>query len=133
MIEEIRTLDYDTVVLIQQIAIARFSGYQGVRDKGLLESALALPMQSFEGTEFYPTIADKAARLCWGISLNHPFIDGNKRAATAVLGTFLRINGYDFEPDADELLSMMIGIADGTRTYENLRDWVDAEIGANQS
>ena len=69
-----------------------------MRDEGLLESALAQPFQTFGGKELYPSIAQKAARYAYGIASNHPFADGNKRTATAVMAAFLRMNGYKFKP-----------------------------------
>ena len=99
-----------------------------MRDGGLLESALAQPFQTFGGEELYPTIAQKAARYAYGIASNHPFADGNKRTATAVMGAFLRMNGCRFKPRHDELLAAMLGVADGNVSYEQLVEWINAQV-----
>ena len=121
-------LNKATVLAVHSAAIERFGGLDGVRDEGLLESALAQPFQTFGGKELYPTVAQKAARYAFGIASNHPFADGNKRTATAVMGMFLRQNGYRFKPRHDELLNIMIGVADGSISFEQLADWIDAVI-----
>lgn len=118
-------IDKETAIAIHSAAIARFGGLDGVRDEGLLESALAQPFQTFGGEELYPTIAQKAARYAYGIASNHPFADGNKRTATAVMGAFLRMNGCRFEPGHDELLSTMLGVAEGSVSFEELASWVE--------
>lgn len=74
--------------------IKRFGGSHGLRDLGLLESAVARPQASFGGEDFYLTIFDKAAALMHSLLKNHPFVDGNKRTAYSSAGVFLKINGY---------------------------------------
>lgn len=66
-------------ILIQDILIEKFGGTRGIRDRGLLESALARPFQTFDNKDLYPTIVKKAAALIESILRNHPFVDGNKR------------------------------------------------------
>lgn len=118
------SLDKGSVLQIHLAVINRFGGIEGVRDEGLLESALAQPFQTFGGEELYPTIAQKVARYAYGIASNHPFIDGNKRTATAVMGAFLRMSGYRFKPRHDELLATMIGVANGSISCEQLTEWI---------
>lgn len=79
------------VEAIHNEAISRFGGMPGLRDPGLLDSALAQPFQTFGGVDLYPTLAQKAARYAWGIARNHPFADGNKRTAAACMAAYLRI------------------------------------------
>ena len=124
MSERVRELTRDEAVAIHDASLARFGGLAGIRDEGLLESALAQPFASFGGRDLYPTIAEKAARLAFGLARNHPFLDGNKRVATACLGVFLRLNGYAFRPSADELLDIMLRVAAGTASFEELSAWV---------
>ncbi|WP_333202436.1 MULTISPECIES: type II toxin-antitoxin system death-on-curing family toxin [unclassified Microcoleus] len=81
------------VVNIHARQIERFGGTPGLRDEGLLESALAQPQATFGGQLLHPTIAEQAAAYLYHIAMNHPFIDGNKRSAFAVTDTFLRLNG----------------------------------------
>ena len=124
MSTEPRRITKRDALAIHEASLARFGGLPGLRDEGLLESALAQPFQSFGGEELYPTLAEKAARLAYGIAKNHPFLDGNKRTATACMGAFLRLNGFRFKPRADELLSTMLGVAGGTIGYEEFVGWV---------
>ena len=65
--------------------IERYGGTHGVRDEGLLDSAMSAPFQSFSGIDLYPPIIDKASRLCFGLVMNHPFYDGNKRIGALAL------------------------------------------------
>lgn len=113
---------------IHSVAIARFGGLDGVRDEGLLESALAQPFQTFGGMELYPSLAQKAARYAYGMASNHPFADGNKRTATAVMGVFLRLNGCCFKPMHNELLATMLGVAEGSISCEQLAGWIEEQI-----
>ena len=119
-----KRLTKEDALAIHGASLARFGGLPGLRDEGLLDSALAQPFQTFGGEELYPTLAEKAARYAYGISRNRPFLDGNKRAATACMATFLRLNGFRFRPRADELLATMLGVAEGTVSYEELAGWI---------
>ena len=101
-----------------------------MRDEGLLASALAQPFQTFGGEELYPTAVQKAARYAYGIASNHPFVDGNKRTATAVMGAFLRMNGLRFKPRHDEFLATMLGVADGSVSFERFTEWLSNEINS---
>lgn len=114
----------EEVLAIHSAAIARFGGLEGVRDEGLLESALAQPFQTFGGEELYPDTVGKAARYAFGIIRNHPFVDGNKRTATALMGAYLRMAGCAFQPDHGELLEIMLSVADGTLDYDSFSNWV---------
>lgn len=128
MMQDVEQIDKETALLIHSAAIARFGGLDGIRDEGLLELALAQPFQMFGSEDLYPTIARKAARYAYGIASNHPFTDGNKRTATAIMGAFLRMNGYRFKPRHDEMLVTMLGVADGTISFEQLTEWVGSQI-----
>lgn len=121
-------LEKDDVLAIHSAAIARFGGLDGIRDEGLLDSALAQPFQTFADEDLYPTLAQKAARYAFGIARNHPFADGNKRTATAVMGAFLRTNGCRFKPRHDELLATMLGVAAGDVSFEELAEWIGSQI-----
>ena len=99
-----------------------------MRDAGLLESALAQPFQSFAGIELYPTDEAKACRYAYGIIKDHPFADGNKRTATALMGTYLRLSGCEFKPSHAELLKAMLGTADSSLDFEPLVEWVQTVI-----
>lgn len=129
MSADVRYLTKEEVLAIHELVIERYGGTRGLRDPGLLESALAQAGQSFAGADLCPSLAEKAARSAWGIIKNHPFVDGNKRTGTAVLGVFLRANGATFEPDAQELYRIVLSLADGSKDCDDLAEWVRGEIG----
>ena len=121
---ETRALSKAEAIGIHDASLVRFGGLPGVRDEGLLESALAQPYQSAFGQDLYPTVEERAARLCYGIAKNHPFLDGNKRTACACMGAYLRLSGRRFRPEAGELLRVMMSVAAGTTGYDELAAWV---------
>ena len=88
----------EAVLALHERVIKKYGGSYGVRDNGLLEAALAQPWQTFDGIDLYPTIEEKAARLCFEIIMQHPFIDGNKRTGALLLGVLLRNNKLTFKP-----------------------------------
>lgn len=119
----------EQVLAVHDAAIARFGGASGVRDNGLLESALARPFASFGGQEVFPDDVSKACAACHAIIKNHPFLDGNKRAGAAVLGMVLRANGMEFKPGHREFCAEMLGVAAGDISLESLTKWVKAQVG----
>ena len=108
------------VLSIHARQIERFGGTPGVRDEGLLESALAQPQATFGGQLLHPTISKQAAAYLYHIAMNHPFIDGNKRTAFAVTDTFLRLNGCALNLTDDEVYDLVMRVARGTMTKEEL-------------
>ncbi len=103
-----------TVDIVQEIhaeAIARFGGSEGIRDVALLESAVAAPQASFGGRSPYKDIAEMAAAYLFYLCNNHPFIDGNKRAALGACIVFLRLNGIEPEVDGPEWEELTLAIA----------------------
>ena len=90
-----KILSKEQVILLHESLIKAFGGHPGLRDEGLLDSALAAPFQSFSGESAYPSPQAKAARLGFGIIRNHPFVDGNKRTGTHVMLVFLALNGIE--------------------------------------
>ena len=106
----------------------------GVRDKNLLASAVNTPFQTFMGNDLYPSLYDKAARLCYGIANNHPFTDGNKRTALHSMYVYLIINGFDITATQQDVENMIIGVAAGNMTNTELVQWLQkntVEIDAN--
>lgn len=118
----------ETVLSIHTATVACFGGLDGVRDEGLLESALAQPFQTFDGQELYPSLVEKACRYGFGIISNHPFLDGNKRTVAALLGTYLRMSDIKFKPDHGPFLSTMMGVADGSIGFDELVSWVQRTL-----
>lgn len=106
-----------TVEMVREIhaeAIARFGGSDGVREMALLESAIAAPQASFGGQSPYQDIAEVAAAYLFYLCKNHPFIDGNKRAALGACIVFLRLNGIEPKPDGPEWEELTMAVAAST-------------------
>ncbi|MBS6418791.1 MAG: Fic family protein [Olsenella uli] len=118
----------EDVLAIHASAIEWFGGLDGLRDEGLLDSALAQPLQTFGGANLYPSAIDRACRYAFGIISDHPFLDGNKRTGAALLGTYLRMSGIGFRPDHAAFLKVMLGVADGSVGYDALVDWVESVV-----
>jgi death-on-curing protein len=113
-------LSLDEVLELHADQISSFGGTPGVRDEGLLESALAQPQATFGGQFLHPTISEQAAAYLYHIAMNHPFIDGNKRTAFAVMDTFLRLNGCALNLKDDRAYDLVMRVARGTMTKEEL-------------
>lgn len=119
-----KRLTNDQVIKMHSLLIRETGGRDGIRDENLLDSALNAPFQTFDGDDIYKTVQSKAAKLGFSLVKNHPFIDGNKRIAILVMIVFLEINGIDLECTDDELISLGIGLADGTIDDKDLLDWI---------
>ena len=113
-------ISLEEVLELHDDQISSFGGTPGVRDEGLLESALAQPQATFGGQLLHQTIAEQAAAYLYHRAMNHPFIDGNKRSAFAVTDTFLRLNGFYLNLTDDRAYDLVMGVAQGTMTKEEL-------------
>lgn len=113
-------ISLDEVLELHADQISSFGGTPGVRDEGLLDSALAQPQATFGGQFLHPTISEQAAAYLYHIAMNHPFIDGNKRTAFAVMDTFLRLNGCALNLTDDRAYDLVMRVARGTMTKEEL-------------
>ncbi len=112
------------VLMLHSQLIESTGGCDGIRDEGLLDSALESPFQSFGGGELYPSIQAKAARLCYGLVKNHAMIDGNKRVGAHVMLVFLAVNGYELEYTQKELSGVILDVVDGKKGYEDILAWI---------
>jgi death-on-curing protein len=117
----------EAVLLLHEESIAEHGGLAGVRDLGLLESALARPQNLF-AYEGVSDIARLAAAYAAGIARNHPFADGNKRAAFLALGLFVAINGWRLVADKVEATIVMLDLAAGELEEEALAEWIRARL-----
>lgn len=115
-------LDLSIVIDVHAEQLALFGGPDGVRDLGLLESALARPINKFAYGE--SSLAALAAAYAFGIARNHPFIDGNKRAAFASIIVFLGLNGIDFDVAPETATAMILSLAAGEVSEESLARWI---------
>ena len=112
------------LLLLHEELITATGGAAGIRDEGLLDSALASPFQSFEGHIPYPSLQQKAARLGYGLVKDHPFVDGNKRIAAHAMLVFLALNGVGMDYTQEELSDTFLDLAAGKIGFEELLQWV---------
>ena len=114
----------EKVLLLHRIMAQATGGSVGVRDEGLLESALEAAFSEFGGVEFYPTKEEKAARLGYSLISNHAFVDGNKRIGMYIMLTFLEVNGIHMDCTNEDVIHAGLSVAAGTMDYEGLLAWV---------
>lgn len=119
-----KILSKQQVLMMQQQLIEQAGGTPGVRDEGLLESALSAPFQGFGDAEVYPSLQQKAARLGYGLVKNHPFVDGNKRIGAHAMLVFLALNGVVLQYTQQELSDVVLQVAAGEKEYDDLLDWL---------
>ncbi|GFI22516.1 toxin Doc [Lachnospiraceae bacterium] len=117
-------LTKEQILMLHNQLIESFGGSKGVRDDGLLSSALECPFQYFGGQELYPSIQEKAARLCYGLVKNHTMIDGNKRIGVHAMLVFLAVNGYELEYTQKELIDLILDVAGSKKGYEDILTWI---------
>jgi death-on-curing protein len=115
-------LSLELLLDVQAEQLALFGGLDGIRDRGLLESALMRPLNKFGYGE--TDLAALAAAYAYGLSRNHPFLDGNKRAAFASIIVFLGLNGIDFLVEEAQATVMMLALAAGEVSEESLARWI---------
>lgn len=119
-----KRLNEGQVLRMHAQLLEQTGGMPGVRDEGLLQSALEAPFQSFGGEEVYPSIQQKAARLGYGLIKNHPFLDGNKRIGTHVMLVFLLLNGIELDYTQQELEEIILDVAASRAGNEELLQWL---------
>ena len=123
-----RYLTLGEVVALHRALVAATGGADGVRDFGALESALAQPKATFDGTDLYPSVVDKASALAYGLAMNHPFLDGNKRIAHAAMAVFLELNGRHVVASIDEQERLMLDLAAGHVSRLELTTWIASHV-----
>lgn len=116
------------ILLLHTALIETSGGSDGIRDEGLLDSAVHAPFQTFADQELYPSLLEKAARLGFGLICNHPFIDGNKRIGTHAMLVFLDINQVALHYNDDELIAVILAVASGTLDYNGLLSWLQHHL-----
>jgi death on curing protein len=120
----VRFLGLDEVEAIHQRLIEEFGGPPGIRDRGLLDSALHRPQSGY-----YADLAEMAAALFESLLMNHPFVDGNKRVAFFATDVFLRLNGWRIVVEPDEAHAFLIGLLErGACDFERLVPWLRASV-----
>ena len=118
----------ETVTAIHHRQVAEHGGSEGLRDEGLLSSALARPQNLLADGKPRPDLASLAAAYAYGIARNHPFVDGNKRTALVAARTFLRLNSVDLDATQDEKVLTFLNLAEGVISEEELADWIRKRI-----
>jgi death-on-curing protein len=121
-------LTVSEVTALHEKLITATGGSFGVRDAGLLESAVLNCYQTFGDDELYPGVIEKAARMAFGICKNHPFFDGNKRTAVAAMLVILRVNEIEPVYTQRELAVLGMGIADNRISYEAVVAWIQTHL-----
>lgn len=114
----------EEVLYLHDRIIQRSGGSHGVRDVGLLKSALARPLASFGGKDLYPTVNLKAAAIVHSLLLNHPFVDGNKRTALAVMVYFLKNNGFKLKAGKKELVNFALWVENKKPDIKKIANWI---------
>ena len=116
----------EIVAVIQADLLKRYGGTLGIRDRGLLSSSLAQPKMTSQKRFLHRTIFDKAAAYGFHMCRNHPFVDGNKRIAFALMDIFLHQNGWDLQASEEEAYETMIRLASGNLPKNELSFWLKA-------
>ena len=120
----VRFIPEDLVLFIHADLLRRYGGQPGLRDRGLLESAMAQPKITAGGKFAHKTLFEKAAAYGFHLCKNHPFVDGNKRVAFVLMDMFLQRNGWEIAADEEEAYSIMIALASGRLTKAQLASWL---------
>ena len=123
-----KILTKDQIVLLHAQLIKETGGTDGIRDEGLLDSAILSPFQSFDGKELYPSVFEKGVRLGFGLIQNHAFVDGNKRIGVHAMLVFLALNGYVFSYMQKELTEIVLSVASGEKNCDDLLLWLQSHL-----
>ena len=117
-------LTAEQVLAMHRELIAEYGGTDGLLDRNLFESALEMPFQTFDGSDLFPSVQQKAVRLGFGLIMNHPFFDGNKRIGTHVMLVTLAMNEIELVYSQEELYETILEVASGNLSYDGLLEWV---------
>lgn len=121
-------IDLQDVLNIHTILIDKFGGTKGLRDKGLLESAINRPYATFDKQDLYPNPEDKAAAILESLLINHPFLDGNKRTAYVLMRLILLDYGLDILANQDDKYKMVIAASTGEMKFEAIKNWIQVRL-----
>ena len=118
-----RFLDFERVLRTHRSLIEHYGGTEGIRDVGLLQSAIAVPQASFEGKSLHEDLFEMAAAYLFHIVRNHPFLDGNKRTGAAAAIIFLAINGIELQGDEEGLVEITLAVAQGQASKQQVAEF----------
>ena len=121
-------LTLEQVLTLQKRIIKQSGGATGVRDQGILESALAQPYMSYASKDLYPTLIEKVAALGFSLINNHPFVDGNKRIGHAAIEVTLLLNGYEIQANVENQEKVILAMAASEMNREAFLEWLQKHI-----
>lgn len=116
----------DHVLLLHQEAVERYGGSHGLRDRGLLESAIYRCRATFGGSDLYPDVWTKAAALLHGLLKNHAFVDGNKRTAYTSAARFMHLNGHELQATREEAKSFLLDVEANRLNVDQMAAWLES-------
>ncbi len=125
-------ISINDILVLHEKSINDFGGSHGIRDVGLLESAIARPFQTFGGEDLYPTTFEKAAALAESLIINHPFVDGNKRTGMLAMVSLLINDQYQLNASSDDLYNFVINISTGALSFDGIVEWLKANTVKNK-
>ena len=125
-------LTLDIILAIHEEMVERYGGSHGIRDIGLIQSAVARPQSSFGGEDLYQSIFDKAAALFHSLMFNHAFIDGNKRTTMVSTARFLFMNGYELEASQKEFVTFLLKVENQHLSIEEISKWLKRHSTTNR-
>ncbi len=125
-------ISINDILVLHEKSINDFGGSHGIRDVGLLESAIARPFQTFGGEDLYPTTFEKAAALAESLIINHPFVDGNKRTGMLAMVSLLINDQYQLNASSDDLYNFVINISTGALSFDGIVEWLKANTVMNK-
>lgn len=118
-------ISLDETIAIHDSMVSLYGGSFGIRDIGLIQSAITRPQASFDGTDLYPDIFLKASALFHSLMFNHAFIDGNKRTTISVTARFLAINGYELNTSDEEFVAFPLRVENNHLSLEDIASWFE--------
>lgn len=121
-------LSKEQIIYLHSEIIKATGGEEGLRDDGILQSAIASPLQTYDSVELFPTVVEKASRLACGLTQFHPFVDGNKRIGAHAMLIILELNGIMLSYSQTDLADMFLHIADGSADYLALCKWIKSHV-----
>ena len=119
-----KKLTKEQIIMLHNELIRETGGSGGLRDEGLLDSALNAPFQGFGDVDSFPSLQQKGARLGYGLICNHAFVDGNKRIGAHAMLLFLSLNGIELDYTQNELSDMILDVAAGNLRFEDMVKWI---------